>query len=499
MRRALLAGAGAGILLAAAGALGLQGAGASTALGGFTVTALAEASTFQYEQPNLPVPATPTFELDEGYAATSDNFGPTGSATASALYPGQVVANAGPELGTLAPGVPLPPAPTWPIQAQSTYPKTPANADDQPGVTMESASSAQGNTATSAMGPGQGATGSAGAATSGLGGIQSESGTSSSSATATLATATGTATDSGISLLGGLIKIGSVATTATATSDGTTGKVTGSTTVSNMTVSGQTATVDGSGLHIGAQGTPPNPLDSTLNTVLGQLGISFSVTAPTDTVNGPSAQRDVDGLHVVVNLTQLDAKAPLLTKYIPVQLLAQLPVPVPNKQTLEWDFGVVQVASAASPGYDAPAAGSGTGATGGGTDGADSASLAAADDGTGLDSSGLGSTGDLGGGSGDSAGGSAGGGSSPTSAAGAGGPGRPTAAVSPVFKGVGAGLVLLGLLGAAALMVAAHRGEALAEAGGGGPCEMEDGEEGGGGSGDPGPPDEALADRPPGS
>src|SRR6185437_6148494 len=65
----------------------------------------------QYEQPNFPVPANPSLEFDEGYAASSDNFGPTGSATASALYPGQVVANAGPELALLVPGVPLPPAP----------------------------------------------------------------------------------------------------------------------------------------------------------------------------------------------------------------------------------------------------------------------------------------------------------------------------------------------------------------------------------------------------
>ena len=92
------------------------------------MTALAEAVTAQYEQPNFPLPATPSLEFDEGYASTTDNYGPSGTATASSLYPGQVVANAGPELALLVPGAPLPPAPVWPVQATSEYPQTPNRA-----------------------------------------------------------------------------------------------------------------------------------------------------------------------------------------------------------------------------------------------------------------------------------------------------------------------------------------------------------------------------------
>ncbi len=91
---ALLLVAGGSGLLAAAFSDGP--AGADSPLGGFTVSGLAEAVTAQYEQPNFPVPATPSLEFDEGYASTTDNFGPSGTATASSLYPGQVVANAGP-------------------------------------------------------------------------------------------------------------------------------------------------------------------------------------------------------------------------------------------------------------------------------------------------------------------------------------------------------------------------------------------------------------------
>jgi hypothetical protein len=106
---ALLVAGGSGLLAmafqsapAAADSSGSSTTG--TALGGYTITSLAEAVTAQYEQPNFPVPATPSLELDEGYASTEDNSGPTGSATASTLYPGQVVANSGPQLALLAPG-----------------------------------------------------------------------------------------------------------------------------------------------------------------------------------------------------------------------------------------------------------------------------------------------------------------------------------------------------------------------------------------------------------
>src|SRR6185437_8717605 len=138
---------------ATGGGSGSGSGGASSALGGFTVNSVAEAVTAQYEQPNFPVPATPSLEFDEGYAATSDNYGPSGSATASSLYPGQVVANAGPELGLLVPGVPLPPAPVWPIQAAAEYPQTPnSSSTDQPGVNMDASSTANGNTASATIG-----------------------------------------------------------------------------------------------------------------------------------------------------------------------------------------------------------------------------------------------------------------------------------------------------------------------------------------------------------
>jgi hypothetical protein len=129
---ALLFGGGSGLLAAA---LSAGTAGADTTLGGFTINALAEAITAQYEQPNFPLPATPTLEFDVGYASTTDGFGPNGTALASTLYPGQVVANAGPQLALLVPGVPVPPAPVWPLDAIANFPQTPNTKSlDAPGA-----------------------------------------------------------------------------------------------------------------------------------------------------------------------------------------------------------------------------------------------------------------------------------------------------------------------------------------------------------------------------
>jgi hypothetical protein len=464
---ALLLGSGGALL--AAGALAGGSAGADTTLGGFTVKSLAEAVTTQYEQPNFPLPATPSLEVDEGYASTSDNFGPSGSALASALYPGQVVANAGPQLGLLLPGIPLPAAPVWPVQAVSTFPGAPNTAAiDEPGVNMDAASSADANTATATVGdnaptagavgnPAAGATtpnaGNPLAASSALIGIGLSSGTSTSKASGLTAVASATATDGGISILGGFITIGSVASTASATSDGTTGKVTGSTVLTNVDIAGQAVTIDAAGIHAVGMSTPFGPIISTVNSLLKELGITVTVTKATDTVQGAAASRTLDGLKIAIDLSTLDSVIGKIGSLLPASLTSQLPVALPIQQTISIDLGTVQVSSAASGALGANSAstdtsGSGTvGNTGSGTAG-DLGSLGTA--GTPGD---FGSTipGTSGSPSSTSPGTSApgAGGSSPTSST--------TSAITPVFKGIGAGLVLLGVVAAVAMAYAYRR------------------------------------------
>ena len=80
----------------------------------------------------------------------------------------------------------------------------------------------------------------------------------------------------GISILGGFITIGSVTSTATATSDGTTGKVTGSTQVQNMDIAGEQVTVDANGISAAGQSTPTVRSPSRPSTrTSSQLGISI--------------------------------------------------------------------------------------------------------------------------------------------------------------------------------------------------------------------------------
>ena len=208
--RCCLVAGGSG-LLAAAFAAGP--AGADSTLGGFTVSGLAEAVTAQYEQPNFPLPATPSLEFDEGYASTTDNFGPSGTATASSLYPGQVVANAGPELALLVPGRPVAAGPGVAHAGHERVPAGPnTGSTDQPGVNMDASSTTNGNTASATLGDDAATAGSNGAdptqqAPSGSGnplagssaiiGVGNMSATSSSLTPSTSADAQASATDIG--------------------------------------------------------------------------------------------------------------------------------------------------------------------------------------------------------------------------------------------------------------------------------------------------------------
>ena len=245
---------------------GNSGSGTPT-LGGYTITSLAEAITAQYEQPNFPLPATPSAEFDEGYASTSDNFGPDrlGHRVEPLSRPGRGQRRS----GALAPGARRAAAAGagLAVQATSEYPQTPNTSNtDEVGVNMDTQSSANGNTASATLGddaPTGGSSGSTPTAPSGSGnplasssslvGVGTMSATSSSSAPSTTATADATATDSGVSLLGGFITIGSVTSTATASSDGTTGTLTGSTEIQNMDIAGVPVTVDANGIAGGRQ------------------------------------------------------------------------------------------------------------------------------------------------------------------------------------------------------------------------------------------------------
>ncbi len=230
-----------------------------------------------------------------------------------------------------------------------------------------------------------------------------------------------------------------------------------------MDIAGEQVTVTSSGLAAAGQSTGSSLPISSINTLLGELGISLSMTNATDTVSGPSASRTLDGLKITIDLKTLDAAANTFATLLPASLTSQLPVALPNEQQLTLDLATVQVSSTASPSFAAGNSGnSGAGSTS--SAGASPSAVTSADTGN---SGSAGFTGTTG--TGGTFSGGTSGGSTPSGSA-AGGAGGPTTAVSapasviaPAFKGIGAALVLLGLLAASALAYAYRRADEAGE------------------------------------
>ncbi len=116
---------------------------------------------------------------------------------------------------------------------------------------------------------------------------------------------------------------------------------------------GEQVTVTSGGLVAAGQSTGSSLPISSINTLLGELGISLSMTNATDSVNGPSASRTLDGLKITIDLKTLDAAANTFATLLPASLTSQLPVALPNDQQLTLDLATVQVSSTASPSFAA--------------------------------------------------------------------------------------------------------------------------------------------------
>lgn len=488
-RRAALAGlaglfAMGGILVLAAAPAGADtpsspdasGTGGSSPLGGWNLSSTAAGVSLFYEQPNFPIPETPTAELDLGWSTASYNAGPIGQANASSLWPGPL-ADGGSQLpllldpyinqyfGPLAPTIePLLPDPgNSPVQAPSAFPQGPDTASNHNGpMAMDSSSSQSGSTASASLGI-VGGPASQSALPAGMLTVQAIGSTSQATVdNLGNAIAEATSTVHGIDIGGGLIHIGEVASTATSSSDGNNATLTGTSTVANVTVAGEQVTVDANGVH--AVGNSVPLLGSVLpsvNQVLSTAGITLTLTNPTDTANGASGVRQLDGLAVKIDFSTYDQNLSKLISMLPSQLgqaLTQLPVPTPYKQTVTLDFGWVNVNAAASPAFNA----SGSDLSG---DTGALAGLGSGDLGGAPSDLGLGGSGTLPGG---------GTGSPGTGAAGQTIVG--TAAPAALFKGVGTGLIIIGLLLTALLVAllfgADHAVGRLAEAAA--PCVGED-------------------------
>jgi hypothetical protein len=266
-----------------------------TTLGGYSIKTSAAPFRVLLDDPTLAVPhepGTPVLEADPAYTAARLETGPASRGLASMLWPGSLF---GDGIGTVTNGQ----VPSYPIKADARYPDKPYTATAQDnGAFMQAAALGLDVRALARTNP---------ADVPG----DVDLGTMSSLSTATVkdgvAIGTGESHISDISLLGGIIKIGSVSCTITVQGNGTKASSSGSTVVTGLNIGGVGFVVDQDGARpVGtpvSQGIPLLPAN-TLDP-LKQLGITVSGVAQSHTQDATSATRDAAGLRITVDTVVL--------------------------------------------------------------------------------------------------------------------------------------------------------------------------------------------------
>jgi hypothetical protein len=301
-------------------------AGADTTLVGYNGSALAIGSQFAFNVPGVvPLPNENLIEEDVPFARTTVGSGPVVDALGAPYYPGDIAADLGSLLITFgAPALPL----NDPLLAQSKYPTSPGYpAHATFGVSPSSATALHPSIFSSvadASGTGGDATGTVSDLaldTLGvtkslplLGGLSSAgslldvgnlSATNSVVLGASAVTATATSEVKNLDIAG-LVDISDLTSTATATSDGTTGTPTATLHLGQVTVDGESAYIDSTGVHLettstASSGITPAQLQQTLDATFSQDGISVQVLDPQLTSTGPQATADAGGLAISIS------------------------------------------------------------------------------------------------------------------------------------------------------------------------------------------------------
>jgi hypothetical protein len=228
----------------------------------------------------------------EGHGAAAQTSsllanGGVGYGLAAMAWPGATAANGGALLGLLFPsqvgGQPTPdalsgavkeaaPAANYPIKAEARIGSAPdASYDAAPGIVMTAHADAARVAAEASFQR---------AASPGMATYGNTRSASESTLTGTLGRAVATSSVNDVDL-GGVVKIKSVTSTATAQTDGLNATGAGGTVVQGMTIAEQPAYVDDTGLHIGEQGQPANAVASQIaNQALTEAGFTFYVSQP---------------------------------------------------------------------------------------------------------------------------------------------------------------------------------------------------------------------------
>jgi hypothetical protein len=346
----------AGTLLLGGAAAGLWASSSSaddSGSGGFSslsLSAVAGGQRILADEPAGQPPGTVDSGVPDAEAQMTSS---TGHALSSAAWPTALAGNLGTLLALLGPSpctpgsaipaqcspVTIPsgvmqqyPLLNSPIRAEAQYPTHQQDQNSLPGASMSARADGIKAVADAVLGAAQAAKSEA------FGSMHANSSVGLNGANTAVADAVSSADN--LAFGGGLITIGSVASEAHATTDGTVAKSTGSTTVHDMKVNGIPVFVDGSGVHAGSVQVPDAPGTAIVNQLIAGAGYKVSVTQPTTTTNGGSTSYDAGSLLITWD-TGVD---PNTHKHKYVYFV----------------FGGATVTASATPGFQLPGVGAST-------------------------------------------------------------------------------------------------------------------------------------------
>jgi hypothetical protein len=327
-----------GTLILASGILSLgailSGSPSATAQGsgtlaGYTASLQAVGVQFGFNVPTLlPVDGN-LVEEDLPFARTTVGNGPNIAALATPYYPGDIAASLGSLVAEFAPpGTPS--VPNDPVLAEAEYPTSPGHEENESfggtapaglplSPSVASGTAHAGTDGANAVATLTDLTVGTGASILDVGSIQSTNAFDIGSSTVT-----GTASTLLRSIdIAGLVDIDQLSSNSSSSSDGNQGTPTSSLQIGKVTVAGQNAYIDATGVHVGTAGTPTSVTAQTLQQVVDTTfatdGISIRLLNPTETTNGAEGIANSGGLVVSVS-------HPFTVPYIPGEPTIPLPV-----------------------------------------------------------------------------------------------------------------------------------------------------------------------------
>lgn len=265
-----------------------------TGLAGFDIEVQASPVLVLLDDPKAAIPrptGTAVVEGDPNYTLATVSAGPNARAIASTLWPGNLLGTGLPAFDSRIP--------QYPLKAESRYPDKPYTAQGVDGGVLTS-SSAMGLEAFAQAD---------GAPTNRPGALTVGSVTSTSSAAVTtkdVAVGTAVSAVQDISVLSGMIRVGSVTTRLTASADGTKPTSSGTTTVTGLTIANQSFSVDDTGLHAGPSSSPLPELTSPQQ-LEDALGISVKGLVTSSEKSADGASRTASGLVIRIDTGVLKA------------------------------------------------------------------------------------------------------------------------------------------------------------------------------------------------